>query len=193
MPQAGQTLTARAAASLHAWMQVDGGRLVTDRKGRVVWLNETAELLLAQSGAVEVVDGVLTSRAYAGSLRFPELLSGLGDCAQAFATLGPDGEPRLLVTGRTIHCAGRVLCGLKIREVRDGPSLSAPLLRHVFSLTGAEQTIVLSMMAGHTAELIARNGNQSMETVRTHIQHVYAKMRVNSREALFARLCCLMV
>ncbi|HST91234.1 MAG TPA: LuxR C-terminal-related transcriptional regulator [Brevundimonas sp.] len=50
------------------------------------------------------------------------------------------------------------------------------------------QSIVLALSAGQKAEAIAAQGNQSLETVRTHIRRIYGKTQVGSREALFSCL-----
>lgn len=187
-PQRSQAPTLRAAKGLHAWLEVDGARMLTDRKGRLVWLNEAARTLLNENGCVGLAAGVLTSVGDQVRPRFPDVLADIGDETQAFVAFDGAGEPRLVITGRAIRSDSGVMCGLNLRAAHEGPSLSGALLRQAFGLTAAEQTIVLAMMAGRKSESIARHGNQSMETVRTHIRHIYAKMQINSREAMFSRL-----
>jgi DNA-directed RNA polymerase specialized sigma24 family protein len=45
-----------------------------------------------------------------------------------------------------------------------------------------------SAVAGKTAQDAAREQGTSVDTVRTHIRRLYAKLDVNSREGLFTRL-----
>jgi len=44
------------------------------------------------------------------------------------------------------------------------------------------------MLNGNTAAAIAANSNISIDTVRTHIRHIYSKIGVASREGMFRQL-----
>lgn len=56
----------------------------------------------------------------------------------------------------------------------------------VLGLTRAEGGIVQHLVSGKTAEQIAVELDISVETVRTHIRRVYAKLNVRSREQFFS-------
>ena len=60
-------------------------------------------------------------------------------------------------------------------------------------MTTAESRVASMMISGATAEEIARALNISVETVRSHIKHIYAKTGVSSREALLSKLIGYMV
>jgi hypothetical protein len=46
----------------------------------------------------------------------------------------------------------------------------------------------VDLWCDRTSKVVAEKADISIETVRTHIRHIYAKIGVNSREALFATL-----
>ncbi|GAA0647722.1 helix-turn-helix transcriptional regulator [Brevundimonas lenta] len=55
-----------------------------------------------------------------------------------------------------------------------------------FGLTKSEAVVARRMVGGAGAEAIAETLGVSIETVRTHIRRLYAKLSINSREKLFA-------
>lgn len=57
-----------------------------------------------------------------------------------------------------------------------------------YGLTKTERKVVAMLAQGSTASEISRLNGGSLLTVRTHIKRIYAKMNVNSREKMFARL-----
>lgn len=57
-----------------------------------------------------------------------------------------------------------------------------------YGLTKTERKVVAMLAQGSTAAEISRANGGSLLTVRTHIKRIYAKMNVNSREKMFARL-----
>jgi DNA-binding CsgD family transcriptional regulator len=59
---------------------------------------------------------------------------------------------------------------------------------HIFHLTASEHMVIGCLLAGQSADTVAAGHGISLETVRTHIRHIYAKLGVNSREQMFRRL-----
>jgi DNA-binding CsgD family transcriptional regulator len=58
----------------------------------------------------------------------------------------------------------------------------------LFQLSGAEQRVVLGLIEGLSARMIAERHGISVETVRTQIKHIYAKTESNSRVDLIRKL-----
>lgn len=82
---------------------------------------------------------------------------------------------------------GRFLIGCTIVSEKPRPNdVSSGLQR--YGLTRREREVVLELAKGSTAREIARANGSSVLTVRTHIKRAYAKMGVNCREKMFARL-----
>lgn len=63
-----------------------------------------------------------------------------------------------------------------------------PDFRPIFGLTAAEAKIVEQLIQGVAAEEIAALLQVSINTVRTHISHVYEKLGITCREELWRRL-----
>lgn len=55
-----------------------------------------------------------------------------------------------------------------------------------FGLTVSENRVVRLLISGLSVEALARELSISIETVRTHVRRVYAKLGVNGREQLFS-------
>ncbi len=55
-----------------------------------------------------------------------------------------------------------------------------------FGLTVSENRVVRRLISGQSVEALARDLSISIETVRTHVRRVYAKLGVNGREQLFS-------
>ena len=83
---------------------------------------------------------------------------------------------------------GNVYFGLQI--LRHAPLSGAWMaaLARQFRLTPKQSQILMQMIAGRSAEEAANVMAISVETVRTHVRDVYAKLNVGSREELFARV-----
>lgn len=57
-----------------------------------------------------------------------------------------------------------------------------------YELTGRELDVVELILAGASNKAIAADLNLSVATVKTHLQHIFAKFDVRSRTALSARV-----
>jgi DNA-binding CsgD family transcriptional regulator len=55
-----------------------------------------------------------------------------------------------------------------------------------FGLTASENRVVRLLISGLSVEALARDLSISIETVRTHVRRVYAKLGVNGREQMFS-------
>lgn len=55
-----------------------------------------------------------------------------------------------------------------------------------FGLTVSENRVVRLLISGLSVEALARDLSISIETVRTHVRRVYAKLGVNGREQMFS-------
>ena len=89
-------------------------------------------------------------------------------CAKRVA--GPVGQPHFGLTGR------------RTDDVRHSQFFG---IAEIYALTQKEMDVLRSLLAGLTAADIAAEQVNSIETIRTHIRRLYAKLDVNSREGLF--------
>ena len=61
-------------------------------------------------------------------------------------------------------------------------------VRDQYHLTLREVDVLELIVSGLSNKIIARELDLSLATVKTHIQHIFHKMSVNSRTALSARV-----
>jgi DNA-binding CsgD family transcriptional regulator len=77
------------------------------------------------------------------------------------------------------------IVGLTLRCTTQSSLFDGTAFAKVFHLTSTERRVVEALFAGQTAEQIGGEFSISIGTVRAHIRHIYEKLGVASREALF--------
>jgi DNA-binding CsgD family transcriptional regulator len=80
------------------------------------------------------------------------------------------------------------LFGIQFWIADDSFAVEWPDFGPIFGFTTAEASIVRQLLEGATGEAIATGMGISINTVRTHISHVYEKLGISSREQLWRRL-----
>ena len=78
--------------------------------------------------------------------------------------------------------------GLQLIRHAPIPGGWSEMLAAHFQLTPKQSQVLVRMISGESGEDIAKALGISVETVRTHVRDVYAKLRVSSREELFVRV-----
>ena len=78
--------------------------------------------------------------------------------------------------------------GVTLRKASGTAAIGTATLETAFSLTPSERKIVETLFNGQTAEQIGTGLHLSVGTVRVHIRHIYEKLAVCSREAMFHKL-----
>lgn len=171
------------------WAERDScARLIVDDDLMVEWLNEAAQRMLVEldsfrvrGGRLQIVDEgyrgpfrslVCSSREEVRTIRIPQPANSYLLCTSF--SIGPHGVRRLT--------------GLTLRRLIGSSTLDTDALESDYSLTLAERRIVASLFAGRTAEESCEGLHVSLGTVRTHIRHIYEKLNVGSREAMFHKL-----
>ncbi len=150
----------------------------------VLWSNAAALALVSRHGPVSLNDNrlILAQRRHEDGLR--AFLAGLREetgvwvlsadevwLVRAETIAPPDAPPAWLLTWQLVTQADRYLwadIGLHLR------------------LTPSETRTVRSLMDGSTIEQTATRQGVSIQTARTHVRRIYAKLGVNNREQLFA-------
>jgi len=184
---AADPLAARLALS---WLDRDAvPRLICTQDGALLWTNEVGQDALIGGGALELRDGLLQASDRAGQYLFARFIADLGPLPGSVALPAPDGDGHLLLRGRQIGGdRGTRYLGLGFHPTGSGFRAVYADLDKVYQLTPAEYRVLGEMIDGRTADAIARLMKLSIETVRSHIRHIYAKMRVSSREELFSKI-----
>ncbi len=177
VPQADRYFDHRAATGRSAEMLVSA-------ELEVLWSNAAALALMSRRGPVSLSDNrlILPVRAQEDSLR--AFLTGLDEGVGAWAlkvedrwlvraeTIAPaDAPPAWLLTWQAMAHADRYLWS----------DIGAHL-----RLTSSETRVVRSLVDGLTVDQAADQLAISVQTVRTHVRRIYAKLGVRNRETLFA-------
>ena len=155
----------------------------------VVWLNAAALALTSRTGPISLTGGrmVLPHRGQEEGLR--AFLDGLGDDAGVWVLQGPEG--RWLVRAEPIAPVDSPTAWLLTwRSVDEG---GAPLWADIgaaLGLTRSEARLLHYLLDGQTVDQAAVVLAISVQTARTHIRRVYAKLGVSNREQLFATALC---
>lgn len=173
-----------------SWLQRDGAcRLIVDDMLRIVWASDAAREALAPCRDLEVRDGYLS---VTNQALYPTLLGFVRSCSADMASLclpADGGDAHILLRGHALHEAGSPP-RVGVTFHRTGRDFTARYvgLDRIFQLTQAEHRVLRLLLDGSTADEAARMLNVSIETTRSHIRHIYAKMNVTSREGLFSRV-----
>jgi DNA-binding CsgD family transcriptional regulator len=79
-------------------------------------------------------------------------------------------------------CSARVVVFL--REIGDTPQLPGELLARHYGITPAEHCVLMSLIQGMSPQETAEAFSCSETTVRTHLQHLFAKTRTRGQPDL---------
>lgn len=155
----------------------------------LLWANAAAQSGDGHGCELDLGSGFLTSRnrqCQSALARFALA------CGAEIATLClpcDDARAHLLFRGREIgRRNGRRYIGVTFFRSDGNGSPHYADIEQVFGLTPSEHRVLLAMIEGETADAIAARTGVSVDTVRTHIRHIYGKLAVSSREGMFARI-----
>lgn len=170
------------------WLGAErAAKLLIDETLRVLWANSTALKWFQARDCLSMVAGQLSlgrSDSALKALLKRMDVTGAGLC--------------LPVQGSRAHM---ILCAKRVSKLTDDPIFGLTARRtdeiapaemvgvlEVFRLTPSEFGVLKLLVAGFPAQQVADEQGTSIETVRTHIRRLYAKMDVSSREELLSRL-----
>lgn len=181
-------IAALADAAL-AWLALDrAARMLVDEQLNLLWWNSPAEALLAERRGLEIRGGVLSiaDAAHQSSLR--DLVRDALREPTSWCLELPEGRGWLLFRARGVGGRAPGLVGLTLALASEAHGACYDHLDTAFELTRAEHRVLKDLLAGNEAESLSILHGVSIETTRTHIRNIYAKVGVNSRESLFARV-----
>ena len=172
-----------------------GAKIVTDELGSVVWCSDGAALLGSKTRCVTISDGGLCGRTRHSDALLRKLLAAAALSHQSVEELlaaSPSDAPQLYAQARAFVAGGSRVIAVTIREL-DRDLEAFPDLCRLYGLTRSEHEITRKMLQGHSVAEIAVELNKAELTVRTHIKRLYVKVRVRTKEQLFATILKLMV
>lgn len=183
------------AARDSALDQLSHGAVLADGAGRVLFANRTAWSMAARGGIdISSAAGIRpTDPAQAAA--FSKLLrqAARGRAGGSLRLLRERGAPiaasvEPLAGDMTLH-GGTALVSL--RDLAPSLDVSAPQLMALFELTPAEVSIVPQLLAGESAQLIAKSRGVKVTTVRDQAARILAKTGAPNLRALATMIAAL--
>lgn len=154
----------------------------------VIWHNACAQRLF-EGPDFQLHDDTLvaTDRTQAAELR--AVLASLGDEPKACCHRPRDGDGHYVILLQRLEPKGEAPAVAMTFHHSSSPGRYVWAdIASIFGLTPAEASIVKKLMDGARADCIAEDLSISVDTVRTHIRRIYAKMNVQRREQLFSEV-----
>jgi len=153
-----------------------------------LWSNPLADDVLASRQGLILRRGALTTTDPA---RQDDLRAAIAHAERAPASLcltRPDREGWLLVHAARLAPPPAGIFGLSLVVVHERERARYRHLDDAFGLTAAEHRVLLGLLDGKEAEALAGHQRVSIDTTRSQIRGIYAKLGVKSREQMFARV-----
>jgi DNA-binding CsgD family transcriptional regulator len=179
---------------VETWMDIDeSARVVLDDDLTLYWISASAEALFKEDRTVDRRNGHLTPKDARTARELRKLVAEASEQVSTQCIADPGTDEHIVISARRLVDPWRHLVGVTLRVT--GPEFHFELadLREAFGLTPCERRVTSNLVAGHTAEQTATVLEISLDTVRTHIKRVYAKLGVSSREGFFRKLAPFMV
>ena len=171
------------------WLERDGcARMIVDDDLVVNWMNSAATEIVRQTNAIRIANAMLRISKREMDEPFAQFVRMSGDVISPFCIHVHYGEHLLLTAQRVLGTSPQHLTGLTLRRTTRRYLLYGDALETAFRLTSTERKVLESLFLGETADEVGGRLNMSVGTVRTHIRHIYNKVDVSSREAMFSKL-----
>lgn len=161
-------------------------RLIIDADLHVLWANQSAEALLCQGRELLIEEERLVVRDQPRTLGFGDFLRCLGHDARVWAFKRAGAKGYFLVDVRRVSHARRDLFALSMTATADDTRFLWADISRILGLTRSETEIVKRLIEGGRVQDVAASLGVRVETARSHLRNVYAKLGISSREELFA-------
>ena len=185
--------------------KLNRGIVIFDQDARVRFLNDAAMQLIHRTDAISIVDGRLVFTDAGSQAR---LLAFLRNGRGRRGDEGPSGHHATVMRVEAgADCAPyRVLLSalrtpaaaanggrdarfvLMIYEPHAGRHVARRILTDLYGLSEAESGLALLLFQGETLERAAQRLHISVNTAKTHLQHVFTKCDVHSQGELLQLL-----
>jgi DNA-binding CsgD family transcriptional regulator len=180
---------AGAAELALAWIEHDLlPRVIVADDLTILWSNVAARSLLAARRDIEERSGIFATVDRSKQAALVHFVTTSEVAISSWVLPRADSDGHLLFRAQRIDWHGGGMFGVGFYG--SGSEFQARFadLDKVFGLTGAEHRVLLDMLEGFEADRLSEIHSVSIETTRTHIRNIYAKLQVRSREGLFHRL-----
>lgn len=178
-----------AAALALNWIEHDlMPRVIVAEDLAVLWSNLAGRSLLAQKRDLEERGGILATVDRSKQPALVRFVTSAEVAVSSWAFKRFDGDGHLLFRAQRIDWRGGGMFGVCFFGSGSEFQIRYADLDTIFGLTRAEHRVLLDMLEGMEADRLSEIHSVSIETTRTHIRNIYAKLQVRSREGLFHRL-----
>ena len=178
-----------AAALALAWIEHDlMPRTIVADDLAILWSNVAGRSLLAQKRDLEERNGILATVERSRQPALARFVTTSEVAISTWAFKRSDGDGHLLFRAQRIDWRGGGMFGVGFFGSGSEFHIRYADLDTAFGLTPAEHRVLLDLLEGFEADRLSEIHAVSIETTRTHIRNIYAKLQVRSREGLFHRL-----
>lgn len=187
----------KSRPDLESLEQLNEGCVTVDRTGKTLFVNATAAEIIARHDGIDVVNGVISFSDTIAARRFGRLLEQLVDrgtrdaSVQQFPAKRPNGKRPYLIALRSLPqrnfftpYAEPAAATIFIRDPEEYTTLNTALLQQSYGLTMAEAELAAAFDRGLSLRDIADSRAVSINTVRTQLYALMAKLGVNRQTEL---------
>lgn len=188
-----QEMESRADALAKIVDGVKVGIVLTDASGRVADVNRLARSILDARDGLAIVDGALRAATREDSARLARFVLDAAGGKASSQLLRPGGtmqvsrpslaRPLPVVIRPTRMAAssfdrGRAVC-VTFADPDRAPEPDAEVLARLYGLTEREACVAVLLLQGTSPRNVAAALTMTMNTVRTHIRHIFEKTAVD--------------
>lgn len=178
--------------------------MIVDGAGRLVYANALAETLLSKGDFIAFHNGHVRARRTEGMADY--LQTAIARAAQGAGSLGISGIGVPLVGREGDRVSAYVLpldgndlrgemsrghAAIFIAQRQEQQPMAVEILRTIFGLTPSEAKVAYAMALGEAPGAVAASQGTTVNAVRFHLKNAYAKVGVNDKTALAARVMSL--
>ena len=180
---------------------LSAGVFLTDRSGRIVYMNPLAERQISTGNALRLINRRLTATDREADAALARALATTACTDEAARTAGvlalPDGTGSgylasvLPLDGgarRELMAPFRASAGVFVQDPLAAPRTKGEAFARIYGLTGAELKVLLTIAPGLTAKEAARELGLREPTVKTHLQRIYEKTGMSRQPELIRLL-----
>jgi DNA-binding CsgD family transcriptional regulator/PAS domain-containing protein len=171
---------------------------LTDRYGRVVFMNDAAEKLINAGSSLRIENNhLLPIDRIAAKTLSNAITDAIADetststAALTVALPGPDGNGLVASILSLTRGERRNLCGafvatvaIFVQDPAAIPVLPGEAFAKLYGLSGSELRVLLAMAPGLSVREAAEILGTSETTAKTHLQHIYAKTNTSKQTEL---------
>jgi integral membrane sensor domain MASE1/DNA-binding CsgD family transcriptional regulator/PAS domain-containing protein len=170
---------------------------LTDRHGRIVYMNRAAERQVGTGNAISVKNNHLTHIDHTAQFKLARAIDeAIGDDVdlpingRTIALLGGDNAGLIATIFPLGRCESQGSCGASrmaaifVQEPIAMPFSGGEAFAELYCLTRSELRVLVAMAPGFSVREAADTLGISENTAKTHLQHIYSKTNTSKRAEL---------